>query len=81
MPDFGKLAELITALAALGALVSSVHASHRVQAVHLQINSRMDQLIVALRQVERSAGILEGRRQQIAQDAAADATKRGDGPC
>ncbi len=74
--NLSAIAELITAIAAIGALVSSLFLHGRVQSVHLQMNSRLDQLIGTVKQVERAAGILEGKRQQLAENA----LRRGDGP-
>lgn len=40
-------AELVTALAAIGALVGSIHNRNAIQEVHLLVNSRLTELISA----------------------------------
>ena len=71
---FGELAQLITALAALGAVAMSARngrkadtAQKSIQEVHLSINSRMDQLLKA----SSDAAHAEGARQEKADAAAA----------
>ncbi len=66
---FADIALLTTAFSAVAALVSSVVLHGHVQSIHLQMNSRLDQLIDAVKQVERAAGVLEGKREQLAADA------------
>ena len=58
---FTEIAQLITAAAALGAVLMSVHNGHKIQEVHLSINSRMDELLKAASEAARAAGATEER--------------------
>jgi hypothetical protein len=56
-----EIAQIITATAALGAVLVSLHNSRKIQEVHLSINSRMDQLLKAAEQAAHAAGAAEAR--------------------
>ncbi len=55
-----ELSQLITALAALGAMVMSIRNGRKIKEVHISINSRMDRLL-------RSENAV-GRQQQREED-------------
>jgi hypothetical protein len=59
--SFAEIAQLITALAALGAVIMSARNGRKIQEVHLSINSRMDELLRSARASARAAGIDEER--------------------
>jgi len=56
------VASIITALAALGAVAVSIWNSRKIQAVHVDINSRMDQLLKVSTSEARVSGIAQGRK-------------------
>jgi hypothetical protein len=58
---WSDIAQLITAVAALGALVSSLRNKQKIQDIHLSINSRMDQLLKATGAEQRLIGGQEER--------------------
>jgi hypothetical protein len=60
----GDVAQVLTAIAAIGALLMSYLNSRKIQAVHIDINSRMDQLLTATDQASRAAGVEQGRKEQ-----------------
>ncbi len=47
--SFGDVAQIITALAAVGAVVASLRNSRKIEEVHISVNSRMDQLIESVK--------------------------------
>jgi hypothetical protein len=59
--NLAEIAQVITALAALGALGMSYRNSKKIAEVHVSINSRMDQLLNATGISERAAGAKEER--------------------
>ena len=63
MPALGEIAQLITALAACGALVVGWLNSRKIQAVHVDINSRMTELLQVTGNAARAEGIQQGRDQ------------------
>ena len=56
-----QIAELVTALAALGAVGVSIWNSKRIKEVHLLINSRMDELLRVSGIASRAEGVQQGR--------------------
>jgi hypothetical protein len=58
---FSEIAQVITAAAALGAVIISARNGRKIQEVHLSINSRMDQLLKAAEQAAHAAGAAEAR--------------------
>jgi hypothetical protein len=56
-----EVATMISALAAVGALVVSVVNAVKIKRVHVSINSRMDQLLSERGIAERALGLQEGR--------------------
>jgi len=62
--SFAEIAQLITAIAALGAVLMSVRNGHKIQEVHLSINSRMDELLKAASEAARAAGATEERNRE-----------------
>lgn len=65
---FHDLAEIITALAALGALIQSWRNAGKISDVHVSINSRMDQLLKATGIASKAEGVAQGRKDQQAEN-------------
>ena len=59
---FAELSQLITALAALGAVIMSVRNGTKIHDVHLSINSRMTELLAAAREAAHAAGAQEEKQ-------------------
>jgi hypothetical protein len=59
--DLAAITQLFTAIAALGAVLASIHNSRKIQEIHLSINSRMDQLLQETAKAQRAAGAKEER--------------------
>jgi hypothetical protein len=58
---FGELAQLMTALSALGAMLMSYRNSRKIQEVHLSVNSRLSQLLEATGDAQRAIGAQQER--------------------
>jgi hypothetical protein len=58
---WGDLAQMITAIAAIGAVCMSYRNSRKIEDVHISINSRMDQLLKASGLAQRAIGAEEER--------------------
>ena len=56
-----EITDFITAAAALGAVAMSWHNAQKIQAVHIDINSRMTELLKATGNAARAEGIETGR--------------------
>ncbi len=54
-----ELAEIITAVAALAAVVVSLWNGRKIQDIHIAINSRMDQLLELTKSAEHARGMKE----------------------
>lgn len=67
---FQDAATIITALAAVGAVVVSYLNNRKLQSVHIDLNSRLTQLLEANAHAARSEGIEQGRKDQKAEGAA-----------
>jgi len=52
----GEIAQLLTALAAVGAVLMSYRNSRKIEQVHISINSRMDQLLKSSGEAEFAKG-------------------------
>ncbi len=63
-----KIGNVLTAIAAMGAMVVSYLNFKKISEVHVQINSRMDQLLVATGLKERAEGRAEGRTEGTEQE-------------
>ena len=59
--DFAIVAQLVTAVSAIGAILMSWHNSEKIQEVHISINSRMDQLLASTELSARAIGAKEER--------------------
>lgn len=57
-----ELTELITAVAALGAVAVSVWNSIKIRDVHVSLNSRLSQLVLASEKAARANGVVQGRK-------------------
>ena len=57
MPTWSDVAQLITALAAVGAFVLSWHNSRKIEIVHRATNSMKDQLVAEVRKAEHAQGM------------------------
>lgn len=55
------IASLISAIAAIGAVLMSLRNGRKIQEVHISINSRMDQLLQARGEASMAAGVVQGR--------------------
>jgi len=53
---------LITAVAALGAVIVGVLNSSKIHKVYISINSRMDQLLIAHGDASKAEGVEQGRK-------------------
>jgi hypothetical protein len=62
---FADIASLITAVAALGGVLMGFRNSRKIQEVHLSINSRMDQLLLATKESAHAAGVNEEKAKNI----------------
>jgi hypothetical protein len=63
-------ATIITALAAVGAVIVSWLNNRKLQSVHIDLNSRLTQLLAANAHAARSEGIEQGQKDQKAEGAA-----------
>lgn len=59
MNNWGEFAQVVTAVAALAAFISSWLNRRQIQQIHISINSRMDQLLVVTGAEQHAAGVLE----------------------
>lgn len=59
--DVQQIASLVSAVAAIGAVCMSWRNSRKIQSVHIDINSRMDQLLKATGSAAHANGLAEGR--------------------
>ncbi len=65
MPSFSELAQILTALAAIGAVWASVRNGKKIADVHLLINSRMTELLKVAADAARSEGREAGRKDEV----------------
>lgn len=72
--NFSEIAQLITAFAALGGVIMGVRNGHKIQEVHLSINSRMDQLLLASTKVAHAEGVNQEKTEAAASIAAGEIT-------
>ncbi len=56
------LSDHLTALVALAAVVSSLMNRKKLNALHVELNSRLSQLLITNAASERAQGVLEGRQ-------------------
>ena len=67
-----ELAELITAVAAIGAVAVSLWNTIKIRDVHVSLNSRLSQLLAATEHAAKANGVVQGRKDlQNEYDAAA----------
>jgi len=59
--DLQGLASIVSAIAATGAVCMSWRNSRKIQSVHIDINSRMDQLLSTTGSAAHANGLAEGR--------------------
>jgi hypothetical protein len=59
--DLAGIASMVSALAALGAVVMSYRNSKKIQEVHIDINSRMTELLRVSGQTAHAEGVVQGR--------------------
>jgi hypothetical protein len=52
----------VTLLTSIAAFVQGIRNQHKIQEVHLSVNSRLDQLVATTRQEAHAAGKLEGQQ-------------------
>jgi hypothetical protein len=67
--NWGEAAQLITAIAAVGAVSMSYRNSRKIEQVHISINSRMDQLLKTSGDAMKAEGVAEERANNIAKGA------------
>jgi hypothetical protein len=65
--NLGGIASLISALAAIGAVVMSARNARKIQEVHVSINSRFDQWLKERGDTAKAAGLVEGNAAGLAQ--------------
>jgi hypothetical protein len=68
MDILADIERIISALAALGAVVMGLVNSRKIQNVHVSINSRMDQLLQARGDASKAEGVEQGRSDARAQE-------------
>lgn len=61
MISFHEVAEMITALAAVGAVIMGVRNGHKIQEVKITIDGRMEQLLAVTKSEAHAAGTAEER--------------------
>jgi hypothetical protein len=66
---WSEVAQLITAVAAIGAVLMSYRNSRKIEQVHVSINSRMDQLLKTSGDAMKAEGVAEERANNIAKGA------------
>jgi hypothetical protein len=71
MPTYGEIAQILTAVAAIGALLNSLRNGRKLSAVvekvdevHLATNSITDRLVETTKTEAHAAGLKEGRGEQ-----------------
>jgi hypothetical protein len=57
------LLRFMSAACALGAMIVGIRNTRRIREVHIMINSRMDQLLVASGLASRAEGVEQGRKE------------------
>jgi hypothetical protein len=57
-----EASEVITALAAIGAVLVSYLNNRKLQSVHVDLNSRLSELLAASAHAARADGIAQGRK-------------------
>ena len=60
-----EIATIISAIAAVGAVIASLVNARKIQDVHVSINSRMDQLLSLTAAAEKAKGVIEGRAESL----------------
>lgn len=68
MPSYGEIAQIITAISAMSALIVSFWNNRKIKDIHVSINSRMDELLLSRGAEAYSEGM---RKERIASDAKA----------
>lgn len=63
MPTIAKMAQLITALAAAGALAVSIANMFKIETVHISINSRMTELLELTQKASKAEGLKQGQEE------------------
>ncbi len=63
MGNLAGIASLVSALAAMGAVLMSAYNAKKIQQVHISINSRMDQLLAERGRASLSEGLELGRNE------------------
>ncbi len=69
LPSAGEIAQIITAMAALGAVILSWRNSRKIDQVHVATNSMKDALVTATGNAAHAAGKEEGRMEGEARAA------------
>ena len=64
-PDLGVIAQVLTAVAAVGAVLMSARNARKIEQVHISINSRMGELLRITAAAERAAGAKEERDKDL----------------
>ncbi len=64
MPSYGDIAQILTALAAVGGLLMSWSNSRKIQEVHEATNSMKDELVAATKSDAFQTGVTEWRALQ-----------------
>ena len=64
--SWGEVAQLVTAVSAVSAVLMSYRNSRKIEQVHVSINSRMDQLLKTNGDAMKAAGVAEERASNTA---------------
>ena len=59
--SWGEIAQIVTALAAVGALVFSIRNGARIKNYRVEINHRVTELISSVKKASHAEGMLAGR--------------------
>jgi hypothetical protein len=66
----GEVERAVASICALGALILGILNSHKIKEVHVSINSRMDQLLLARSAASMAEGVEQGRNENKTVDDA-----------
>jgi len=69
MPSYSDIAQILTALAAVGGLIISWSNSRKIEEVHKATNSMKDELVAVTKSDAFQTGITEGRALQKSENS------------
>jgi len=68
VPVVDAVTKLLTAIGAIGALILAILNRKKLTAIHIQWNSKLDQLVKTSGQLKHAEGFEEGRQAQITEE-------------